>query len=213
MIDARQAILDFTVRARPTLVPELELHLVDSSGPWWHAQPEETPFSDWPYWAVAWPGGQALARHLLDTPQLVAGKRVMDFGSGGAIEGVAAARLGADVTCVDIDPLAGAAAQLNAELNGVALRTSPQNMLGQLALDAEVVLVGDVVSSAELGSAVWPWLRALAKRGTCVLVGDAGRVAPPSGTQLERLAVFHAPFDGDIRGTTLWPCDVWRVRG
>lgn len=109
-----------TRAASPTLVPEVTLHLLTPDSPHWHAS--DPSALGWPYWAVAWPGGQALARYVLDHPETVRGRRVLDFGSGGAVEGLAAAMAGAaSVLCADIDPLAAEAAHANAGLNGVRL--------------------------------------------------------------------------------------------
>lgn len=104
--------------ATPTLVPEIRLHLLTPDSPHWHASDPQA--LGWPYWAVAWPGGQALARYVLDHPEVVRGRRVLDFGSGGAVEGIAAMKAGAlSVLCADVDPLAAEAARANAALNGV----------------------------------------------------------------------------------------------
>ncbi|MEW5739254.1 MAG: 50S ribosomal protein L11 methyltransferase [Myxococcota bacterium] len=103
--------------ASPSLVPELKLHLLTSESPHFHAADPDA--LGWPYWAVAWPGGQALARFLLDEPHHVRGKRVLDFGSGGGVVGLAAAKAGAaHVLCADVDPRAAEAAHANATLNG-----------------------------------------------------------------------------------------------
>ncbi|MEJ0044849.1 MAG: hypothetical protein WDN04_00845 [Rhodospirillales bacterium] len=110
-----------TVQGRAPLVPELVLWLATEITPIWQAT------EDWlaehnmapPFWAFAWPGGQAAARYLLDYPHLVAGKRVLDFAAGGGIAGLAAARAGAaSVEANEIDALAAAAIGLNAAANG-----------------------------------------------------------------------------------------------
>ena len=89
----------------PFLCPELRLWLLPPEARNWHASDPRA--LGMPYWAFAWPGGQVLARYLLDHPALVKGKRVLDFGSGCAIEGLAAAKCGASVRCADIDPRRG----------------------------------------------------------------------------------------------------------
>ncbi|MCA2980494.1 MAG: 50S ribosomal protein L11 methyltransferase [Myxococcaceae bacterium] len=113
------------------------------SSPLWHATPEEAAALGLaqPYWAVAWPGGQALARWVLDHPEAVAGRRVLDVGSGGAIEGLAAAKAGAAVVvCADVDPVAAVVASMNAALNGLDGRGTsvrgPGGAVGDLAADA-----------------------------------------------------------------------------
>ena len=76
-----------------------------------------------PYWAFAWAGGRALAQFIAANPNLVAGKRVLDFGCGSGIVGIAAALAGAKTVFVaDLDPQALLAAQVNAAVNGVDIQ-------------------------------------------------------------------------------------------
>ena len=84
-------------------MPEVALHLASEITPIWQAteawlaeQNIEPPF-----WAFAWPGGQALARAVLDQPSLVAGKRVLDFAAGCGIAAIAAAQAGGGGSCRD----------------------------------------------------------------------------------------------------------------
>ena len=80
---------------RAPLVPELLLHLASEITPIWQAT------EDWlresgiepPFWAFAWPGGQALARYILDHPEAVAGRRVLDFAAGCGIAAIPAATI------------------------------------------------------------------------------------------------------------------------
>jgi predicted nicotinamide N-methyase len=79
-------------------------------------------FEEPAYWSFAWASGQALARQLLDTPEWVAGKTVLDFGCGSGIAAIAAAKAGAKrVIACDLDPGALLSTRANAELNGVEL--------------------------------------------------------------------------------------------
>lgn len=120
---------DFLANTRPThppLVPEIGLRLLDEAGPWAKAGvslfAEDGPR---PYWAFAWGSGQALARYLLDHPEVVAGRRVYDFGTGSGIVAIAAAKAGAaHVTASEIDPAAAYAAGQNAAENGVTITTT-----------------------------------------------------------------------------------------
>lgn len=190
----------------PFLVPELKLWLLPPDAPSWHAvEPESLGM---PYWAFAWPGGQVLARYVLDHPEVVRGKRVLDFASGCAVEGIAAAVAGArEVVCADIDPLCEALAMQNAQLNGVRVETTSDDLIGTL-LEFDVVLAGDALYSAELAARVLPWLRA---SRALVLLGDPLRV-PGVLDGVERLATYDASFDGDPRGLTTWPTHVLRLR-
>lgn len=161
-----------------------------------------------PYWAFAWPGGQALARYLLDHPHLVRGRRVLAFGSGCAVEGIAAARGGARVRCADVDPRAARAALENAALNDVSLEVTTEELVG-VDVEAELLLVGDACYEPALAARVLPWLDAQRRRGVEVLVGDPLRV-PLVLDGATRLATYDAPFDGDPRGLTRWPTHVLR---
>src|SRR5262245_28327329 len=102
------------------LVPEIELRLGNMVIPLWELVESEFEVQGIapPYWAFAWPGGQALARYILDRPEIVRGRTVLDFASGCGIAGIAAARAGAlSVLCADVDPLAAAACRMNGEIN------------------------------------------------------------------------------------------------
>jgi predicted nicotinamide N-methyase len=112
-----------TVLGAAPLVPEIRLHVATEITPIWQAteawlaERNVEP----PFWAFAWPGGQAFARHVLDHPGLVAGKRVLDFAAGGGIAAIACALAGAaSVEAAEIDRLALAAIGLNAAANGMA---------------------------------------------------------------------------------------------
>lgn len=207
-------VLAYTQVARPYLVPEIALRLMTHESALWNSDEAWLARLGWslPYWAFAWPGGQVLARYLLDHREVTAKKRVLDFGCGCAIEAIAAMKCGAaNVLATDVDARALVAASLNAELNSVSIETSVDDVLGQLDGGHEVILAGDMIYEATLAAAVLPWLQSLAKRGALVLIGDAGRLALPAGVEV--LAEYDAPFDGDVRGTTLWRCRVARVIG
>ncbi len=211
---ARDRVRAVTVLARPWLVPELELFLVTHDCELWRASLDDASAQGLaePYWAFAWPGGQVLARWVLDHPELVRGKRVLDFGCGGGVAGLAAARAGArEVLCADVDPLAVAAADLNAEHAGLRVTTTADDLVGRADLPIDVVLAGDVAYEPELARRVRAWLERLVARGVEVLVGDPGRV-PGALDGFDVLDERLAPFDGDVRGLTLWPTRVLRVR-
>jgi len=211
-MDAAQAadfIVTNTARARPPLCPEVELWLATELTPLWTATAEVLANVDpLPFWAFAWPGGQALARHLLDHPSLVTGRRVLDFAAGGAIAAIAAMLAGARrALASDTDPLCAVAGNLNARLNGVTLTTTADDLLGGDAGGAEVVLAGDIFYERATAESAMAWFGALAARGVLVLVGDPGRIYSPRDG-LEVLAAYDVPTsreleDGDSRLTTV----------
>src|SRR5438270_13508163 len=123
MIADRKAFIRANTRLKPVPhVPEISLYVADESVPIWLKTEDElaTIGLPPPYWAFAWAGGQALARYVLDHPDEVAGKRVLDLASGSGLVAIAAAKAGAaPVTAVDVDEFAEAAVALNGEANGV----------------------------------------------------------------------------------------------
>lgn len=164
-----------------------------------------------PFWAFAWAGGQALARHVLDTPELVAGKTVLDFACGCAIAGIAAAKAGAArVEASEIDPFAVHAACANARLNAVDLHAEQVDLVGQ-DRGWDVILAGDVFYEGEAGGRIGAWLEGLARRGALVLIGDPGRHFLPKD-RLEMLARYHAEVSRDLEDKDVTLAKVWRFR-
>jgi predicted nicotinamide N-methyase len=192
------------------LVPEVRLRLITEDCDLWRASEKEAAAQGFvePYWAFAWPGGQALARHVLDEPALVRGKRVLDFGAGCAIEGIAARLAGAaSVLCSDIDPRACEAALSNAALNNVELQVAAEDLIGRNVPDIDLVLAGDVFYDAALAARALEWLRSLRAQ---VLIGDPSRgFLDLSG--LRRVATYRATWDGDTRGEILRDTGVYAL--
>ncbi|WP_405430793.1 class I SAM-dependent methyltransferase [Micromonospora sp. NBC_00617] len=176
-IDAPGSGLDRLHLVPTPFVPEVRLHLAEDAIVWWarmealagHALPP-------PYWASAWAGGQALARHLLDHPELVAGRRVLDLAAGSGLVAIAAALAGAaDVVANDIDPYAVAAITVNARANRVTVEASGDDLLDNVGVDADLVVAGDVFYSRAMAERMLPFLQRAAASGAEVLVGDPGR--------------------------------------
>lgn len=194
--------------------PELALHLADDSSALWRLGEAELAALGVvdPYWAFAWAGGQALARHVLDHPALVAGARVLDFATGSGLAAIAAARAGAAaVSGADIDPLAIAALRLNAAANAVAVEAICADLIGR-DQGWDVVLAGDVCYERDLAARVIDWLDTLARRGARVLIGDPGRAYLPR-RRLTKLAEYEVPVareleDMEIRRTAVWQLGV-----
>jgi predicted nicotinamide N-methyase len=195
------------------LVPEkITLHQASEVTPLWHATAAELAGWDQaPFWAFPWAGGQALARHLLDAPALVRGRRALDFASGSGLVAFAAALAGASsVTACDVDPFCEAALAANAELNGAALEVLSGDVLGAPLHGFDVVLAGDVFYERALAERSLAWLRALASRGVLALVGDPGRIYSPSAG-LEELATYDVPALAAIEGAAVLRTRVLRV--
>lgn len=164
-----------------------------------------------PFWAFLWPGSHALARLLLDQPELVANKRVFDFGAGCGLAAIAAARAGAShVIACDIDPLAAASQQTNAALNGVTIDSVTSNPTRKLLADIDVVLAGDVCYERTLGREVTGWLRRLADAGVLVLLADPGRSYAPSDG-LELLVSYVVPTTRELESSDAMHTSLWRV--
>lgn len=165
-----------------------------------------------PYWAYPWAGGVALARHVLDRPEIVRGRRVLDLGSGSGIVGIAACKSdAAEVLAAEIDPNAVAALRLNAEANGVVIMTIDQDLTNGLALDIDLVLVGDLFYTKDLADRVLGFLDRCLAAGSMVLVGDPGREFLPL-ERLDKIAEYAVPDVGEARGTATKPSAVFSLR-
>jgi len=208
--DPRTFILENTDLMRPPHVPEIVLHLATEAHDLWLKTEEDLEKIGLPppFWAFAWAGGQGLARYILDHPETVAGKRVLDFASGSGLVAIAA-RLAraADVLAADIDPWTQTAVALNAAENGVEIRFTGENQVGR-PVDADVILAGDVFYDRDFADVLIPWFSRLAGEGKSVLVGDPGRSYCPKD-RLEKLAVYEVPVtraleDSEVKRTTVW---------
>lgn len=195
---------------RPPHVPEIVLHLADDAHALWHRTEEELVEIGLPppFWAFAWAGGQGLARHVLDHPETVRNKRVLDFASGSGLVAIAARLAGASkVIACDIDPFALPAMVLNAEANGVTISPLRADLIG--TDDGwDVVLAGDVFYDRAFAERLLPWFATLRRRGADIVVGDPGRSYLPKHG-LAPLAEYAVPVtrtleDADVKRTTVW---------
>jgi predicted nicotinamide N-methyase len=218
-----QRMVDFVLaETTPTTlpyVPEITLRLASESVPLWEKIEQELgPDPGPPYWAVAWAGGLALARHLIDHPALVAGRRVLDFASGSGLIAIAAAKSGAGhVRAADIDPLAVVALSLNADANGVAVAATASDLTAEGAFDAstvDVVLASDVFYDPTRAGGAIAFLARCRAAGCEVLIGDPGRADLPVA-RLEQLSVQAVPVtrgfqyvaaipDYELHAATVW---------
>jgi predicted nicotinamide N-methyase len=196
------------------LVPEIRLHQAVDPIALWQRLEASGLCPEPPFWAAAWAGGQALARYVLDNPDTVQGRRVIDIASGSGLVAIAAAIAGAmTVTAYDIDPIAIAAITANAEANGVPVEASCTDVLAGDDLpsaDTDVVLVADAFYERELADKVMRFLARADGRGIGVLVGDFGRAFLPAD-RLRPLATYEVPGLRAVEGTDVRRTTVWRL--
>jgi predicted nicotinamide N-methyase len=210
MTEAARFVRENTAVAAPPLTPEIRLHLAGEVVPLWR-KIEETLGVEGvppPYWAFAWPGGQALARYILDHPERLRGKMVLDFGAGSGLLAVAAARAEATVTAAEIDAFAAAAISLNAELNGVAVTVTCEDVIGRSGWD--VILAGDMCYERPLAMRLMAWLKTERQGGAEILLGDPGRNYF-FDTGMEKLASYSVPTSLDLEDREIRETGVYRL--
>ncbi|MBJ7412287.1 MAG: methyltransferase [Phenylobacterium sp.] len=210
----RGFIVEHTRLQHPPHTPELRLHLADEITPIWRLTEEALAEIGLPppFWAFAWAGGQALARYLLDSPQVVAGKAVLDFASGSGLVAIAAKRAGAArVMAADIDPFCRAALDLNAAANAVEIDFAGEDLLdAPPPAWAEVILAGDICYEKPLAERVMAWLTQARAAGATVLIGDPGRsYFPRSG--LVKLAEYQVPTTRELEDLEVKKTSVWTL--
>jgi predicted nicotinamide N-methyase len=210
--DPAAFILAQTTIATPPLTPEIKLHLATEITPIWEAS--EATLAEMnlppPYWAFAWAGGQALTRFLMDHPDWVKGKSVLDFAAGSGLSAIGAGRAGAaKVQAAEIDDFAIAAIGLNARINDVAIDLVREDVIG-VEPRWDVVLAGDVCYERQMAERVIDWFRALAGRGVAILMGDPGRAYLPQSGLLE-LARYQVPTSLELEDRTMRETIVWRL--
>ncbi|MBT6312039.1 MAG: methyltransferase [Alphaproteobacteria bacterium] len=197
----------------PPLTPELKLWLAKEATELWEATEEFLAEKGLPppFWAFAWAGGQALARFALDRPQIVKGKRVLDFGAGCGMVAIAALIAGAkDALAADLDEFAAASAILNGTENGVTPRAFAGDATTLAPADFDVILAADVCYDRRQADPATAWLRQAANAGTEVYIGDPGRrYFPDEG--LEPLADYDIPTPVALEQYPITPTRVWRL--
>src|SRR3984893_13565868 len=200
-----------TALEAPAMVPEFQLWLASEYLPIWQATEAwlEEQNVDPPYWAFCWPGGQAIARYLLDNPTLVEGRRVIDFAAGSGVSSLAAARAGAaSVLANDIDALSLVGARLNARAHDLAFDVTMGDWVG--GPEADIVIAGDVCYERDMSTRALAWLRGHARLGRLVLLGDPGRNYF-SAQGLEERARYEIPTSLQLENRGMRETVVWRV--
>jgi predicted nicotinamide N-methyase len=214
----RAFILANTTLSRPSLVPEIRLHLASEAHELWLKTEGELVAAgldletEPPFWAFAWAGGQGLARHLLDHPDIVAGKQVLDIATGGGIVAIAAALAGA--ACVranDIDPYCEAAVELNAAANCATIEFLAGDLTSGDLPVADVAVAGDIAYDRAMTPPIFGLLARLAASGAAVLVGDPGRAYLPR-ERLVQVAEYRVPVPQALEDSEVKTCRVWRLR-
>jgi predicted nicotinamide N-methyase len=211
--DRRAFILEHTQLQRPPHCPEIALYLADEVTPLWRMTEEALGELGVPppFWAFAWAGGQALARYLLDHPQDVAGRTVVDFATGSGLVAIAAMRAGAaSVLASDIDGFCSDAVALNAAANGVAVSFTASDLLDAPPPAVDLILAGDICYEKPLAERVQAWLRAAHGAGTRVLIGDPGRSYFPR-TGLDQLAEYRVPTSRELEDQEIKRTGVWTL--
>jgi predicted nicotinamide N-methyase len=212
--DRRAFILQHTRLQRLPLLPDLQLHLADGITPLWQEIARELGDEDVPppFWAVAWAGGQAVARYVLDHPEEVNGKAVIDLASGCGVCAIAANSAGAtSVLATDIDLFARVAVALNAAANDALVDFTDSDLLEADPPQVDCILAGDVCYELPLADRALAWLRASHDRGARVLIGDPGRhyFVPDD---LIQLGEYQVPTTIELEGMELRRCGVFTYR-
>jgi len=216
-LDRERFIRANTKLKQPPLVPEISLLLADEVMNLWGETEARTAASASglgslppPYWAFAWPGGQAISRYILDNPEDVRGRTVLDFGSGSGLVAIAAAKAGAScVLAAQIDPLALAVIDLNSRANDVFVEPIGIDVIGSNPR-WNTVLAGDMCYERPVAERLVPWLRHLVKNGVQVLLGDPGRNYFPAGG-IVKLATFAVPTTLDLEDRMVRETSVYRL--
>jgi len=201
-------VLANTSPGTPPLVPEITLRLASEVVPLWErTEAFKEPNPPPPYWAFAWPGGQALARYILDNAADFRGKTLLDFGAGSGLVAIAAAMAGAKAFASEIDPLSIAAMRLNAAANSAGVLCIENDIVGQDG-GWDVLCFGDMCYERPLAERIMPWAAAIAARGGMLLLGDPGRNYFPA-SKVRAIATYEVPTsrdleDRDMRETSVY---------
>ena len=212
--EGRRAFIEDNTRLLPVPhAPEIALHVADEATALWQKTEDELEAIGLPppFWAFVWAGGQALARHILDNPALVAKRTVLDFASGSGLVAIAAAKAGAaHVEAADIDAFAQAAIVLNARANDVRVEVLASDVLGATRA-WDVVLAGDIAYESDMTANSFAWLAGLRDAGADVLIGDPGRSFLPR-ERLVAVATYEIPVTRALEDSEIKRTRVWRFR-
>lgn len=210
--DFKKFIIAHTQPKNTALVPEITLYQASKITPIWQASEKwlQENNIEPPFWAFVWPGGQSLARYILDNPEFVQKKRVLDFAAGCGIAAIACALCqAAYIEVADIDPMAQAACTINAALNQVILDCNTQNVVGA-SNRWDIILCGDVCYEAPMTRHIWPWLKHCAEQGAEVIIADPGRAYLPK-KELEAIRQYDVPTTLELEDCTQRQTTLYRL--
>jgi predicted nicotinamide N-methyase len=213
IVDHAEFVRANTSILSPPLVHEVKLHLAHEALPIWQRTEDELGEIGLPppFWAFAWAGGQALARYILDNPETVHDKRIIDIASGSGLVGIAAMMAGAaSVLAADIDAFSVAAIAVNVELNQVRVDITTDNLLAGPIADVDVILVGDLFYEKAVATQCLNWLEQAQAKGIDVLIGDPGRSYLPKD-RLIKVAEYSVPVSRDLEDAEIKHTAVWRL--
>ncbi|MFM7084049.1 MAG: class I SAM-dependent methyltransferase [Hyphomicrobium sp.] len=205
-------ILENTKLTSPPLLPEVSLYLAHESLPIWKKMEDHLDELNVPppFWAFAWPGGQALARYILDRPEEIANKRILDIGAGSGLTAIAAAKAGAaSVLAVDIDAFALGAIFLNAQANQVLVKAKDKDFITEEFGNADIILVGDLFYERPLAEKVMAFLRKVAQDKVKILIGDPQRTYFPKN-EFCCITQYDVPVSLDLEDSSLKKTAVWQ---
>ena len=200
---------------RIVLAPGLPIRLytADELTPIWEATEKDLAEANVapPFWAFPWAGGQALGRYVLDNPEIVRGKRVLDLASGSGLVAIAAALAGAaEVVANDIDPMCEAAVSLNAGLNEVAISYHGGNLLDGDPPAYDVILAADVFYEQTPAKLFRAMLERCHATGSLILAGDPGRTYFPRDA-FRQVAAYAVETTTEIENNPVKSARVWTL--
>ncbi len=212
-LEEAKAFIRANTRIAPAPGLPIRLYTADELTPIWEATEKDLAEVNIapPFWAFPWAGGQALARYVLDHPETVRGKLVLDLASGSGLVAIAAALAGAaEVVANDIDPMCEAAVALNAELNGVAINYHGGNLLDGNPPDYDVILAADVFYEQTPARLFRAMLERCRANGSTILAGDPGRTYFPRDA-FRQVAEYAVETTTEIENHPVKTARVWTL--
>lgn len=211
---SRQAFILANTSPKPCLnITHIKLYQTEEVHDLWQKTEAELNATNLPppFWAFAWAGGEGLAQYVLEHPETVKNKTVLDFASGSGLVAIAAKMAGAKtVLANDIDPFAVEAIALNAKLNSVTLNITNKNIVGSTGI-WDIILAGDIFYEKPMTEKLMKWLKTLTHRGINVLAGDPGRAYVPHNEVTEK-ACYQLTASKAIEDTEYKTIKIYEIK-